>query len=158
MIILTNQYKRFLNSPVRCVDSKTTREHDGDIELFLWFILSFGGDVFHVAHLLNFAFFCVCVGNPVVVCGDKIISKWICFCIHRSHLFALGLSVRSLHPPPAGVEHLQDRQKKHQSGFVLLQRRLSWGDPRKGDYQPRAACFHTSTWLGATATTKHCFR
>ena len=76
MIILTNQYKRFLNSPVRCVNSKTTIEHDGDIELFLWFILSFGGDVFHVAHLSNFAFFCVCVANSDLMASTKLPSNY----------------------------------------------------------------------------------
>ena len=66
MMILTNQYKKFLNLLVQLwkLTGKETHsgvEHDAQIELILWYILSFGGDVFSVAHLSNFAFFCVCV-------------------------------------------------------------------------------------------------
>ena len=54
------------------IQSKTTREHGAHIELFLWFILSFGGDVFRVAHLSNFAFFCVCVANSDLMASTKL--------------------------------------------------------------------------------------
>ena len=65
MIILTNQYKKFLNLLVQlwkliCKETHSGVEHDAQIELILWYILSFGGDIFSVAHLSNFAFF-LCV-------------------------------------------------------------------------------------------------
>ena len=65
ILILTNQYKKFLNLLVQLwkLTGKETHsgvEHDAQIELILWYILSFGGDVFRVAHFPNLAFVCVC--------------------------------------------------------------------------------------------------
>ena len=73
MIILTNQYKRFLNSLVQLRwPARHTREDDAHIELFIWYILYFDGDIFRVAHLSNFAFFCVCVANSDLMASTKL--------------------------------------------------------------------------------------